>query len=79
MTSTLYKFTATVPVTVSSGATFRWDFGDNSGYTDATTSDVVGHTYDTCDTYTVRVEATNAWGNMVIGEKEVQIDKCLNP
>ncbi|MGC9348992.1 MAG: S8 family serine peptidase [Anaerolineae bacterium] len=79
MTSTLTRFTATLPMTVSAGATYRWDFGDGSDFTDATTSTVAGHTYDMCGTYTVRVEATNAWGNTVIGSEEFEIESCMNP
>lgn len=58
---------------MTDGASFRWDFGDGSEYTVAYTSDTIGHTYDTCGTYTVRVEATNTWGNKVIGTQEIEV------
>jgi PKD repeat protein len=50
------------------GATFRWDFGDGTPFTNAYTSATSGHTYAVPGTYTVRVEATNGLGTRVIGE-----------
>lgn len=48
------------------GYTYRWDFGDGSAYTATSEENAISHTYDAVGTYTVRVEATNRWGNTVI-------------
>ncbi|MFW6097250.1 MAG: S8 family serine peptidase [Chloroflexota bacterium] len=61
------------------GATYRWDFGDGSDYAGPYESNLAGHEYDTCDTYTVRVEATDTFGNSVIGEQEITVENCPTP
>lgn len=61
------------------GVSYRWDFGDGSDYTPAYDSPVVGHTYETCGNYTVRVEATDSWGNRVIGEQDITVTNCTSP
>jgi hypothetical protein len=61
------------------GVSYRWDFGDGSEYTPAYDTDIVGHTYETCGDYTVRVEATDSWGNRVIGEQEIEVTNCVTP
>lgn len=67
-------FTADVASSVgATGATYRWDFGDGSGYSATTGSATAGHTYTTPGTYTVRVEATDSLGTRVIGETEVTV------
>lgn len=67
-------FTANVESSVGAeGATYRWDFGDGSGYSATTGSDTAGHTYTTPGTYTVRVEATDSLGTRVLGETEVMV------
>ncbi|HSM54763.1 MAG TPA: S8 family serine peptidase [Candidatus Sulfomarinibacteraceae bacterium] len=59
------------------GVSYRWDFGDGSDYTPAYSSNLVSHQYETCGTYTIRVEAVDSWGNHVIGEQEVEITRCI--
>lgn len=63
----------------------RWDFGDGSpiagpykaGTEETSGTDVwlnqVGHTYASCGTYTVRVEATDAYGNKTVGSEEITV------
>ena len=46
----------------SIGVSYRWDFGDDSPFTNATTSATGGQAYEAAGVYTVRVEATNALG-----------------
>lgn len=52
-------------------ALYRWDFGDGSAFV-TSPSDTVGHTYLCAEdnTYTVRVETTDEYGNTAIGELE---------
>lgn len=58
------------------GMTYRWDFGDNSDYAGPYESNLAGHEYDSCGDYTVRVEATDTFGNSVIGEQEITVENC---
>jgi hypothetical protein len=77
-TSPVTLFAATVASNIAgtTGHTYRWDFGDGSAYADSYTSSVAGHQYAACATYDVRVEATDSWGNRVIGELEVTVTRC---
>jgi hypothetical protein len=76
--SNLTMFTATLASNVAgaTGVSYRWDFGDGSGYTPAFTSAQASHVYATCGVYTVRVEATDSWGNKAIGVLEAPVDDC---
>ena len=58
------------------GVTYRWDFGDGSEFTPAYESNQVGHTYAVCGNYTVRVEATDSWGNVAIRSYEAEVSNC---
>ena len=77
-TSPVTLFAATVASNIAgtTGYTYRWDFGDGSAYADSYTSSVAGYQYATCGSYDVRVEATDSWGNRVIGELEVTVTRC---
>jgi len=63
-------------ITGTTGVSYRWDFGDGSPYAGPYSSNIVSHAYDTCDTYTVRVEAVDSWGNHTIGTAEVEVTNC---
>ncbi|MGC9400396.1 MAG: S8 family serine peptidase [Anaerolineae bacterium] len=60
----------------TTGVQYRWDFGDGSTYTNYYSNPYASHTYDTCGTYTVRVEAIDSWGNRVIDSEEMDITYC---
>jgi subtilisin family serine protease len=66
-------------ITGTTGYHYRWDFGDGSDYTGFFGNNYAGHVYEICDTYTVRVEVTDSWGNKVIGSKEVEVTECESP
>ena len=55
------------------GVTYRWDFGDDTPFTNAYTSATAGHTYAKPGLYTVRVEITNQLGTRIIVETTVRI------
>jgi subtilisin family serine protease len=59
------------------GVAYRWDWGDGSDFEGPYESNQASHTYSVCGTYTVRVEATNAFGNRTVGELEVEVDNCV--
>jgi len=87
MSSTLYTFTATaaygVQASTGSGTgptpkEYRWDFGDGSPYLNSITA-TASHTYLCSETnsYTVRVEITDTFGNVVIGSQMIDVsDNC---
>lgn len=59
------------------GVWYRWDFGDGTDYTVPYASNIASHTYALCGEYTVRVEATDSWGNVVIGTQNINaVDNC---
>ena len=58
------------------GATYRWDFGDGSNYAGPYTSNLASHEYDSCGPYTVRVEATDTFGNTTIESEEITVVNC---
>lgn len=63
-------------VTSETGATgvrYRWDFGDGSGYFGPYESDTASHRYEGCGPYTVRVEATDSFGNRVIASRVIRV------
>ena len=76
--SSLSTFEATLDSNIlgTEGVTYRWDFGDGTPYTPAYESNLASHTYAVCGTYTVRVEATDSWGNRAIGELTVPLSEC---
>jgi hypothetical protein len=72
--------TGTLPIgsgTIPSGVSYRWDFGDGTGYTAPTASNVASHNYQYCGKYVVRVEAVDSFGNHAIGSLNADItDLC---
>jgi hypothetical protein len=73
---TMFEASVSSNITGTVGTTYRWDFGDGSEYTTAYESNQVGHVYPVCGTYTVRVEATDSWGNVAIGSYEADVTNC---
>jgi subtilisin family serine protease len=70
--SNLTMFKANLPGS-QDGTTYRWDFGDGTPFTNAYTTSTASHTYPVCGVYTVRVEATNTYGNRTIGSYSLNI------
>jgi subtilisin family serine protease len=63
--------------TIPTGVSYRWDFGDGTAYTAPFAGNEVGHNYQFCGIYTVRVEGVDSFGNHAIGSLPVNItDKC---
>jgi subtilisin family serine protease len=77
--SQLTTFEATVSSNLDdiTGVQFRWDFGDGSDFTALYDNNVVGHVYETCGDYHVRVEAVDSLGNRAIGELDVTVTQCM--
>ncbi len=73
---TEFQATLTSNITGTTGVSYRWDFGDGTPYTQAFTSRTVGHTYASCGTYAVRVEAVDSWGNHTIGTLTAPVTNC---
>jgi len=73
---TMFEATLDSNIAGTAGVSYRWDFGDGSAYTAAYESNQVSHTYEVCGTYTVRVEATDSWGNKTIGTLQVPVSQC---
>lgn len=61
---------------ITNGVSYRWDFGDGSAIYGPVSINTTGHTYAACGDYTVRVEATNNWGNVVIASQVVNVTSC---
>ncbi len=78
--SNLTMFTAGMTSSVTSlGTTYRWDFGDGTPFTQIYTTRQASHIYPVCGTYTVRVEATNTYGNRAIGTYSLNVSQnCTN-
>lgn len=86
MSSTLYIFDAaasyagdsmqasSVDAVEPMAVHYRWDFGDGTPYYTSVTSKA-SHTYACGDTntYTVRVEITDSYGNKAIGTEEIDV------
>jgi PKD repeat protein len=70
------NFTSTL--TTTTGISYRWDFGDGSGYHGPYASNEASHTYAVCGTYNVRVEATDSFGNKTIGSLMVTPSECTS-
>lgn len=72
-TGTVSLGTSTLPV---AGVSYRWDFGDGSPYVTSSSNSVI-HQYETCGVYNVRVEMTDALGNVALAETEyAPLDVC---
>jgi len=70
---TILKATVSSNIAGATGVTYRWDFGDGSDMTPAYDSDLASHRYETCGVYTVRVEATDSFGNSAVGSQRVYV------
>ncbi len=68
-----YAFTAllTSPVAGSTAVSYRWDFGDNSSFAGPSDSPAADHQYQNPGSYTVRVEATDSFGNRAVSSQIV--------
>ncbi|MEZ4870343.1 MAG: S8 family serine peptidase [Caldilineaceae bacterium] len=86
VSSTLFNFDATAAYGLQRHSTaaapasvqYRWDFGDGSAYVISSGSQS-SHQYRCSDTdaYTVRVEVTDNYGNVTVGEQQVTVgDNC---
>ena len=76
--SALATFSANYTSTMgATGVSYRWDFGDNTGYVSTGGSRVTSHSYAACGTYTARVEVIDSYGNYAIGSTSVIVDQCL--
>jgi len=73
---TMLEATLTSNIAGTDGVSYRWDFGDGTPYSPVYNSPVVSHKYETCGTYTVRVEVTDTWGNVAIGTQEITATHC---
>ncbi len=58
-TLTFVEATVSSNITGTTGVSYRWDFGDMAEYAGPFESNVASHTYDTCGSHTVRVEAVD--------------------
>lgn len=63
-------------LTTTTGVSYRWDFGDGTAFAGPYESEQVSHTYAVCGTYDVRVEATDSFGNKVIGTLTTAVGEC---
>jgi subtilisin family serine protease len=74
-TSHLVVFEATVtsPISGTTGLTYRWDFGDGSAFAGPYSTSQASHSYAICGVYRVRVEATDSYGNRVIGQAVARV------
>ena len=78
-------YTATVPAGyaewLAEPVSYRWDFGDGSGFV-ATGVNEAGHTYvcqaEGSNTYTVRVEIIDGFGNGTVVSQDVDVSKSCN-
>ncbi len=79
------SYTMTVPAgypeEVADPVYYRWDFGDGSAFVRTTVSEA-GHTYvckaDGANTYTVRVEMVDGFGNGTVVTKDVDVSNSCN-
>ena len=60
-------------ITGTTGISYRWDYGDGSAFVGPVEVNQTGHYYEMCGVYTVRVEATDSWGNVAIGSSQVPV------
>lgn len=74
--TTYLEATVTSNIPDAEGMTYRWDFGDGSDHAGPYESNLAGHDYAACGTYTVRVEATDSYGHVAIGEEEIAVTHC---
>lgn len=71
------NFTSNISGTV--GYSYRWDFGDGSGFTSNYPQPFVSHTYEQCGTYMVRVEVTDSLGNITLGSLMANVsEQCTS-
>jgi hypothetical protein len=69
----VFEADVTSNITGTTGIRYRWDFGDGTPFVGPNSSNMTGHHYEICGVYTVRVEATDSWGNVAIGSTQIQV------
>lgn len=76
---TVFEASVTSNISGTTGFTYRWDFGDGTGYFGPYESAMASHDYEVCGTFTVRVEVVDSWGNTAIGSYDVTVtEDCEN-
>ena len=55
----------------------RWDMGDGSGFKGPYDTPLIGHVYDKCGPYALRVEVLDSLGNRTLASLEREITHCL--
>ncbi|HSM55307.1 MAG TPA: S8 family serine peptidase [Candidatus Sulfomarinibacteraceae bacterium] len=73
--TTIFSATVSSNIEGTSGVSYRWDFGDGTGFFGPYESNTASHDYEYCGTFTVRVEATDSWGNVAIGHEQVTVSE----
>jgi hypothetical protein len=73
---TQFEVSLSSTLTTTTGVTYRWDFGDGTPYSQPYESEQSSHTYAVCGYYDVRVEATDSFGNKVIGTLNTNVTEC---
>ena len=71
-----FEVSLTSEISGTTGVLYRWDFGDGTEFTPYYDTNVAGHAYEQCGTYTVRVEAVDSLGNHAIGMLTVNVTMC---
>ncbi|MFH1742620.1 MAG: S8 family serine peptidase, partial [bacterium] len=73
--SNLKIFEASVESNIegTEGVSYEWDFGDGSATVGSAKGKTASHVYRRDGNYTVRVEATDSWGNRAIGTLEIAV------
>lgn len=72
----VFEATVTSNITGTTGVSYRWDYGDGSDIDGPYESNTVSHAYACGNTYTLRVEATDSWGNRALDSLEVTTPPC---
>ena len=83
-----YTTGLTVSITISEnpGTGASWvdgdpliDWGDGTGYSGAVDGQRYSHTYDTYDTYTIKIDGTNDCGEVASYEEDITLVQCPIP
>jgi subtilisin family serine protease len=69
----MYQADVSSNIAGTTGISYRWDYGDGSPFVGPVETNQTGHYYEMCGVYTVRVEATDSWGNVAIGSSQVPV------
>lgn len=74
---TSFAASLTSNITTTTGVTYRWDFGDGSPIAGPYQTIQASHMYSACGlNHTVRVEATDSYGNRAIGTLPITVAYC---